>query len=402
MRHSLFPLLLITTTACLNAQPATRIMAGLNEQFAAFPQGALQVKSYWKSMNKTDTTFRTAQMYFFRNEPFADSFCLFFIERPSEGILHAYDGQTYYEVFVAEKVIWTEQVRFSGGIRNRLQKSSAHALAYQPILNNTPIPAYPIDRFSLARMDTLDSNLRITASESFHNPLKILPKDPDSGTTRWIYTFQLPELTLRRAEIWAIIGDKVQYADYHLSTIEPLPEQTGLNDLFPLDSLIQEGYILRDMESAYKQRRALSPPIQVNDTLPPFELPLLSGGIVASTTVENGLVLYDFWFKNCPACHLVIPILNRLHLDYGTKGLHVFGINSADKDLVRLADFVQDREIAYPTLLDTDRGYFNTLRLQGAPVLVLAEAGSGKVLYVSYGRADNLEVELRTEIEKRL
>jgi uncharacterized protein (UPF0332 family) len=65
-------------------------------------------------------------------------------------------------------------------------------------------------------------------------------------------------------------------------------------------------------------------------------------------------------------------------------------------------NFVQDREIAYPTLLDTDHKYFDTLRLQGVPVLVLVEAKSGKVLYVSYGKTENLEQELRAEIEKRL
>jgi len=402
MLHWLFTLLLSTTSICLGAQTATQIMARVNDQLAAVPQGAFHVKSYRKSINKTDTTTYAGRVYFFRNEPFADSFCLFFIEQPSEGILYAYDGQAFYQTHLQQKVIWQEQVRESGGIRKRLQKSSVHSIAYQGILNNTPLPAYPIERFSRAHIDTLDGHLRITATEAFANPMKILSKDPDSGTTQWTYTLHLPDLALLRAEVWAIIGHKVQYDDYHLSAIEALPEQVTMSSLFPLDSLLKAGYSLKDVESARKRLGALAIPIQVNDTLPPFELPLLSGGIMASNTFKDGLVLYDFWFKNCFYCHLLIPLINQLHRDYGNKGLHVFGINSHDKDLLRLADFVQDREIAYPTLLDTDHKYFDALRLQGVPVLVLVEAKSGKVLHVSYGKTENLEQELRAEIEKRL
>lgn len=217
MLHWLFTLLLSTTSICLGAQTATQIMARVNDQLAAVPQGAFHVKSYLKSINKTDTATYAGRVYFFRNEPFADSFCLFFIEQASEGILYAYDGQAFYQTHLQQKVIWQEQVRESGGIRKRLQKSSVHSIAYQGILNNTPLPAYPIDRFSRAHIDTLDGHLRITATEAFANPMKILSKDPDSGTTQWTYTLQLPDLALLRAEVWAIIGHKVQYDDYHLS-----------------------------------------------------------------------------------------------------------------------------------------------------------------------------------------
>jgi hypothetical protein len=222
--------------------------------------------------------------------------------------LQAFDGNIYYEVFPALKIIWTEQVQSSIGAGKKLEKSNLKDMAYKPFLFNPERPAYNLARFESARFTRQIDKTIITARDSFANPLKIKPEDPKFGYVEWRYSFPSHQITPELVCITTSIADLTQYSEVHLSPIQILPAKATLSDYFPLDSFLKAGYQIRAVESA--SRPPL--PIHIGDTLPIFDLPVIYSSDTLAKAFPNNLILYDFWFKNCAACHLAIPFLNRI------------------------------------------------------------------------------------------
>ena len=65
------------------------------------------------------------------------------------------------------------------------------------------------------------------------------------------------------------------------------------------------------------------------------------------------VVLVDFWATWCPRCVAELPSVKRHYQEYHERGFDVVGI-SLDRDPVRLASFVEQRELPWVTLFEPD------------------------------------------------
>lgn len=131
------------------------------------------------------------------------------------------------------------------------------------------------------------------------------------------------------------------------------------------------------------------------------ELQLYSIGGVAPTRLgqfRGRPVLLVLFVGDCPACEEVVPRVERLHREFGRRGLVVLGV-SADADPAEREAFVRRLGITFIVLQDPGggairRGY-GTSRL---PELYLIDR-AGTVRAVYPGRLESREQELRDRVE---
>ncbi len=88
------------------------------------------------------------------------------------------------------------------------------------------------------------------------------------------------------------------------------------------------------------------------EDMPAFELPDLSGTLVASSSFSGKVLLIDFWATWCPPCREEIPGFIELQAAYKDQGLEIIGI-SVDQNKADLDTFVPANKMNYTILHDT-------------------------------------------------
>ncbi|HXA52174.1 MAG TPA: TlpA disulfide reductase family protein [Candidatus Acidoferrum sp.] len=133
--------------------------------------------------------------------------------------------------------------------------------------------------------------------------------------------------------------------------------------------------------------KKLATPIQEGATAPAFNLENIAGEHVALKDLQSkGLVLVNFWATWCSLCKAEVPILNKVHQDFGNKGLSVVGVAVEDrKDMV--TTYRKRHEMAYPVLLDTSGDVSKEYGLFALPMTVLIDR-KGTVVLRKYGVVD--------------
>jgi len=87
---------------------------------------------------------------------------------------------------------------------------------------------------------------------------------------------------------------------------------------------------------------------------PDFTLQDLSGKKVRLADLKGKVVLLEFWATWCPPCRAEIPTIERLHAQYGSKGLTVLAIALDEGGWDEVKAFVTEHKISYTVLKGTD------------------------------------------------
>jgi thiol-disulfide isomerase/thioredoxin len=88
-------------------------------------------------------------------------------------------------------------------------------------------------------------------------------------------------------------------------------------------------------------------------TPPPFSGGTVDGRQVSMTALRGKVVLVNFWASWCPECRPEMPVFERLHLELGTYGFAVVGVNVREtKDAV--ARYAKELGLTFPLVLDPD------------------------------------------------
>jgi peroxiredoxin len=124
-----------------------------------------------------------------------------------------------------------------------------------------------------------------------------------------------------------------------------------------------------------------------------FELTDLSGKTWSLKSLKGKVVVVNFWATWCPPCRKELPDLQALFDKYKNQGLVVLAIS--DEDKVKVQQFVQDRKISYPILLDSGRKVEDSLGIEGIPKTFLYDR-SGKLV------AQAIDMRTRNQFQQML
>ena len=126
-----------------------------------------------------------------------------------------------------------------------------------------------------------------------------------------------------------------------------------------------------------------------------FKLKSLDGKEYSLQGLRGKAVLLDFWATWCAPCRKDLPMFEKLHQEFKTKGLVLLGLNvGEEKDVV--VKFLQTARLSYPIALtsgETQQSY----SVSAFPTVVLIDR-QGKIVVYHVGSGS--EAELREGLAK--
>ena len=128
---------------------------------------------------------------------------------------------------------------------------------------------------------------------------------------------------------------------------------------------------------------------------PDFTLQDISGKKVRLADLKGKVVMLEFWATWCPPCRSEIPAIERLHTQYGGKGLTVLAIALDEGGWDDVKAFITERKISYTVLKGSeDVSAEYKIRLIPATFLIDKE-GNIRKQYMGGGSNEALEQEIK-------
>ncbi|MGB9715870.1 MAG: peroxiredoxin family protein [Thermodesulfovibrionales bacterium] len=108
-------------------------------------------------------------------------------------------------------------------------------------------------------------------------------------------------------------------------------------------------------------------------SLPPdFTLNDLCGNKVTLSQFRGKVVILNFWSIWCGPCLAEMPSLNKLYLEFKDKGLIVLAL-AEDPAEKPLREYVKEKGLAFPVLIDKEKKVYFKYSLFGIPVSFLID-----------------------------
>ena len=141
--------------------------------------------------------------------------------------------------------------------------------------------------------------------------------------------------------------------------------------------------------------------METGTAAPGFTLKSLSGdNVTLSSFKGKNVVLLDFWATWCPPCREAMPHLQKLHEEYGKKGLTIMSINLQEKEST-VKKFIKSNGFTFNILLDQTGEVANAYGVRGIPTMVLIDK-NGKISMKKVGYSESGESELAQKIRQLL
>ncbi len=145
----------------------------------------------------------------------------------------------------------------------------------------------------------------------------------------------------------------------------------------------------RKIPTYMENRRAMEePPAR-------FQVQSIDGESYSLESLEGKFVVLSFWATWCMPCRAEIPILNSIYEELHDDGLVVLGITAEENAVVQ--DFLSERPISYPVVLDEYGSLSNRYSIQAYPTLVMIDPEGNLV-----DRTTGLDPLLKWKIRKHV
>ncbi|GAB4181743.1 MAG: TlpA disulfide reductase family protein [Roseiflexaceae bacterium] len=156
--------------------------------------------------------------------------------------------------------------------------------------------------------------------------------------------------------------------------------------------LLGSGFILATRPGAYSAapqstlpttllQSSQEPAPEVGHPAPPFQLSDLSGQPVRLEQFRGQVVLINIWATWCPPCRAEMPAIQATYERHATRGFVVLAINSREQQ-ADVAEFMQDRQLSFPALLDSDGSVAALYRASALPSsFLIGRDGTVRVVY---------------------
>jgi len=112
---------------------------------------------------------------------------------------------------------------------------------------------------------------------------------------------------------------------------------------------------------------------RIHKPAPDFSLAMLGGGEKALADYRGKVVLIHFWATWCVACRHEMPQIEQLWRRYRNDGLVVLGVNVDRGNLAGVRDFVRERNLSFPFVLDPEGATRNRYEVRALPTSYLID-----------------------------
>lgn len=131
----------------------------------------------------------------------------------------------------------------------------------------------------------------------------------------------------------------------------------------------------------------------------PTDTGIALDGSEVTVPAPGKVTLIDFWATSCEPCLAMMPELEALYREKRAEGLVVIGI-AADDNPGLVLEYLQERGVTYPNLLDTEGSLRGAYHVTDLPQTVLVDR-RGRVRLVRVG-GDKEDLEAAHEAVKYL
>lgn len=101
---------------------------------------------------------------------------------------------------------------------------------------------------------------------------------------------------------------------------------------------------------------------------PDFSLNDLDGTAHTLSGYRGHPVIVNFWASWCTPCVKEMPALQNVYENYDSEGLELLGVNMTQQDtMTQVEQFILERGISFPILLDSQGAAGQTYRVQALP-----------------------------------
>jgi peroxiredoxin len=104
---------------------------------------------------------------------------------------------------------------------------------------------------------------------------------------------------------------------------------------------------------------------------------------LSKIVAQKKLVLINFWATWCPPCRLEMPDFEKMYEKNSRRGLLIIAVNE-DTEPEKLEDYLKQKPVSFPILIDPDGGLVKKLGIQAFPTTLLV-AADDKIMAVIEG-----------------
>ncbi|HMF50899.1 MAG TPA: TlpA disulfide reductase family protein [Candidatus Saccharimonadales bacterium] len=119
---------------------------------------------------------------------------------------------------------------------------------------------------------------------------------------------------------------------------------------------------------------------------PEFILRDAGGGTSALVNYRGDLVLLNFWATWCEPCREEMPSIERLHRNFGSRGLTILAVNQRE-NAAQVTKFLRANGLSFAAPLDGDGRVAESFRIYGIPSTFLIDA-NGQAIGLKSGPKD--------------
>ncbi len=147
-----------------------------------------------------------------------------------------------------------------------------------------------------------------------------------------------------------------------------------------LTAAILFGLVLGMVHGAVQPGRSLADAdhsgIQVGDMAADFTLTSLDGKTVQLSDYRGKKVLLNFWATWCPPCKAEMPHVQKFYEDELQRDVVVLAVNLTDteKSADRVDEFVRERELTFPVVLDEAGQASDLYRVRAYPTSIVIDS----------------------------
>jgi len=128
---------------------------------------------------------------------------------------------------------------------------------------------------------------------------------------------------------------------------------------------------------------------------PDFTLQDISGKKVRLADLKGKVVMLEFWATWCPPCRTEIPSIERLHTQYGGKGLTVLAISLDEGGWDDVKSFAAEHSINYTVLRGTDDVSAKYMVRLIPSMFLIDKQGNIKKQFMGGGNIEAVEQEIK-------